>query len=85
MKKLLLITAGVILLSSCQRGCQRFEKNFQTTNRDYEITMYSGGEPVYKDKFNGIVNDTDGSDGCYYTKGDTLIEVSGDYILKSVD
>ena len=45
--------------------------------------MYSGGDTVFYDRFNGIINNSEGSDGVYYYKGDTLIEVSGDYIIKS--
>lgn len=70
-------------LCGCQRQCQRFNRGFQTTARHYEVLMYSGGDTVYHDNFYGIINDAEGSDGCYYYKGDTLIEVSGDYIIKS--
>ena len=45
--------------------------------------MYSGGDTVFYDKFNGIINNSEGSDGVCYYKGDTLVEVSGDYIIKS--
>lgn len=70
-------------LTSCQRGCQRIERKYQATERDYEVIMYSGGQPVFVDKFRGIINNADGSDGAYYYKGDTLIEISGDYTIKS--
>lgn len=46
--------------------------------------MYSGGKVVYRDKFTGIVNNSEHSDGIYYYKKDTLIEMSGDYVLKSL-
>lgn len=75
----------VVALTSCARQCQSFEKNFQTGSRNYEVIMYSGGDTVYYDKFKGIINDSKGSDGAYYSKGDTLIEISGDYIIKSTD
>ncbi len=74
---------AVGLLSSCQRGCQRMERGFQTTERNYEVEMYSGGEVVFRDSFRGIVNESKESDGVFYFKGDSLIEVSGDYIIKS--
>jgi len=81
--KTLLLIATTLVLTSCQRSCQRFNKNWQTSERTYTITMYSGGKPVFVDRFTGILNDSEHSDGCYYTKGDTLIEVSGDYVVKS--
>lgn len=81
--KILLYLTVVIVLSSCERGCAKFNKSVQTGARNYEIIMYSGGDTVYYDNFIGILNAESGSDGCYYYKGDTLIEVSGDYIIKS--
>lgn len=75
--------ACILLLASCQRACLTFNKSFQSSSRDYEVIMYSGGDTVFRDKFHGILNDSEGSDGMYYYKGDTLIEVSGDYIIKS--
>ena len=47
--------------------------------------MYSGGDTVFADEFTGIINQEEGSDGIFYIKNDTLIELSGDYVLKSVD
>lgn len=82
MKKLLVFIL-VCSLCSCQRACTRVNKNWQTSKRDYHVIMYSGGDTVFYDKFHGIINDAEGSDGCYYYKGDTLIEISGDYIIKS--
>lgn len=84
-KSTLLFAAILLLFTSCQRGCQRLEKKYQMSDRTYEVKVYSGGETVFKDRFTGIANDTEGGDGMYYIKGDTLIEVSGDYILKSVN
>lgn len=45
--------------------------------------MFSGGDTVFTDTFKGIVNNSESSDGVYYYKGETLIEVSGDYVIKS--
>lgn len=70
-------------LCSCQRACTRINRTYQTSRRDYEVIMYSGGDTVFYDKFHGIINDAENSDGCYYYKGDTLVEISGDYIIKS--
>jgi hypothetical protein len=86
MKKQTLLFIGLLCLTSCtQRGCQSFQKDTQFSERHYEITLYSGGQPVFKDRFKGIVNGEKGTDGFYYFKGDTLIEVSGEYIIKSLD
>lgn len=83
MKKLLIIALGVFTLSSCQRGCTKFNRSVQVSERNYEIIMYSGGDTVFYDKFKGIINNSANSDGAYYYKGDTLVEVSGDYVIKS--
>ena len=83
MKKTILIATAVLTLSSCQRGCTRFERNFQTSERDYSIVMFSGGDTVFVDNFRGIVNNSEHSDGIYYYKNGELVEVSGDYVIKS--
>ncbi len=82
MKQLLIITSALIL-SSCQRSCTKFERSIQTSERDYTITLFSGGDTVYTDSFRGIVNNSDHSDGIYYYKNSELFEVSGDYVIKS--
>lgn len=76
---------AVLMLSGCARGCERMEKQYQFGDRQYEIEQYSGGKLIRIHKFKGILNDSEGSDGFYYTKGDSLIEVSGDLIIKSAD
>lgn len=83
MKKLIIYSAMFLTLTSCARSCQSFDRGFQTSARNNEVVMYSGGDTVFYDKFNGIINDAENSDGAYYYKGDTLIELSGDYIIKS--
>lgn len=82
MKKLLAFIL-VCSLSSCQRACTRINKQWQTTSREYKVFVYSGGKTVFTDSFYGIINDAENSDGCYYYKDDTLVEISGDYIIKS--
>lgn len=84
MKKLLLVSAAISLASCTQRGCQSLEREMQYTERKYNVTMYSGGDPVYTDSFKGYINQEDKGDGVYYYKGDTLVEVSGDYVIKSI-
>jgi hypothetical protein len=77
----------IVLLIACtgctSRGCQRFEKGTQFSDRDYHIKQYSGGKCVGEYKFKGIINDSEGSDGYYSFKGDTLVEVSGDLTIRS--
>lgn len=77
---LFILLAG---LCGCQRQCARFNRNVQSSPRHYQVVMFSGGDTVFNDNFYGIINDAQGSDGCFYFKGDTLIEISGDYIIKS--
>jgi hypothetical protein len=84
MRKYLIILI-VVALSSCQRWTARVEKKYQVSERKYELTMFSGGQVVFKDSVKTIVNSEDNSDGIYYYKGDTLVEVSGDYVLKSIN
>lgn len=83
MKRFIVIIAVALLLSSCQRGCERMEKNLQTSKRNYTIIVYSGGKEIHKDTFTGILNGSEGSDGYYYTKDGKLIEVSGDCVISS--
>jgi len=84
MKRFIAILLLALLTSSCQRSCSRFDRQFQSSSRNYTIEVYSGGERVFMDSVNGIINDSEGSDGIYYTdKEGYLIEISGDYILKS--
>lgn len=75
---------AIVLLTGCSRGCASFDKRFQTSDRKYEISVYSGGKIVFNDTVETIINSEEKSDGIYYYKKDTLVEISGDYILKSV-
>lgn len=83
MKKIFLLILVSSTLCGCQRSCQKIDRSFQMTDRDYTIVLYSGGDTVFVDHFNGIVNNSEASDGIYYTKDGTLIEVSGDYVITS--
>jgi hypothetical protein len=84
MKRAIIYLSFFILLSSCQRACAGLDKKYQTTERQYQVVMFSGGDTVFYDNVHTIINSEEGSDGIYYYKGDTLIEVSGDYVLKSI-
>jgi hypothetical protein len=85
MKTKLLFISSILLLSSCQKSIEGFKKNFQTTDRDYVIEQFSGGKLVKTYKFTGTLNDSEGSDGFYFYNRDTLVELSGDLIIKSTN
>lgn len=85
MKRKLSILALLALTSCTERGCQRFQKKTQFNPRNYEVMVFSGGDTVHVDRFRGIINGEEGTDGFYYFKGDTLVEVSGQYVIKSVE
>lgn len=78
------ILLAFVLFCSCSRTMTGCSRDYQTGDRDYQIEMYSGGEVVFSDRFTGMVNNSESSDGIYYYKGDTLVEVSGDYVIKSI-
>lgn len=83
MKKVLL--AFLMAFTSCtQRGCQSWDRSTQFSNRKYDIKVYSGGKLIYEEQFTGIVNQEEKTDGFYYFKNDTLIEISNNQIMKSV-
>ena len=85
MKKIITIVliTGILTLFSCQRIFQSLDRSLQSSSRSYQIKMYSGDSLVFHDEFDGILNQEEHSDGVFYFKGDTLIEVSGNYIVKS--
>ena len=85
MKTKLLFISSILLLSSCQKSIEGFKKNFQTTDRDYVIEQFSGGKLVKTYKFTSTLNDSKGSDGFYFYNRDTLVELSGDLIIKSTN
>lgn len=84
MKKVFIVL-GCLSLMGCQRGCQKLDRSIQVSERNYEIVMFSGGDTVFVDKFTGIINNSEASDGVYYYKNSQLIEVSGDYVIKSTN
>ncbi len=86
MKKTVLILSVLSLsMASCQRSCEKLSRDYQSSERNYEVIMYSGGDTIFHDKFKGIINNNEHSDGCYYYNNGQLIELSGDYIIKSND
>lgn len=74
--------ALLISISSCQRGCQKFKRNTMSAKRHYHIEIYSGGKLIHQEDFHGVITEEEGN-GAFYYKGDTLVEISGEYILKS--
>lgn len=87
MKKALifLICASFLIgIGGCARGCESCNRDFQTGNRTYHIEQYSGGKLIKEWKFDGILNNQENSDGYYFSIGDTLVEINGDMIVKSV-
>ena len=86
MKKLLFIVIAIIMLSACtQRGCQKFDRNFQFSERYYHIQQYSGGKQVNEWKFKGIINNEEKSDGYFFIINNTLYEISGDITIISTE
>ena len=82
--KRLPIYIALLFLGGCQRACVRCDKAVQVSERNYTITMFSGGDTVFIDRFKGIVNNSEHSDGIYHYNNDgDLIEISGDYVIKS--
>lgn len=83
MKRTTLILIATLALTSCQRGCSKLDRALQLTEKNYTIVVFSGGDTVFVDNFKGVVNNSDHSDGIYYYKEGELIEISGDYVIKS--
>lgn len=78
-----MLTIMSLTLSSCARMCTGINRSLQMTNRNYKVTMYSGGKKVKTYKFHGIINNQESSDGYFFYINDTLVEVSGDVIIES--
>ena len=76
--KTIFIITICLLLTSCQRSCQKLDRDFQTTAKNYHLKQYSGGKLIFEKKFKGIVNSSTNSDGYYFTVNDTTYEISGD-------
>ena len=72
-----------LLMAGCARSCTGCRRSAQTGAREYHIQQYSGGEVVGEYRFHGIVNNAEESDGYYWYQGDTLVEVSGDVVIRS--
>lgn len=85
MKKttLILLIIATISLSSCKRSMESWSRSIQSSDRNYEIEYYSGGKLIKYYKFKGILNSQANSEGYYFSVEDTLIEISGDILVKS--
>lgn len=84
MKKSILYLVIVVVFSSCQRSCESVRRDVQLTKRHNTVSVYSGTQCVFTDSFYGIVNNDSGENIMYYYKGDTLVELQGTVIIKSV-
>ena len=73
----------VVTAAGCQRSCASLDRSLQASDRTYHVESYSGGKLIAVYDFTGILNNQDASDGYYFYKGDTLIEVGGDIIVTS--
>jgi hypothetical protein len=74
----------LVTLASCQRSCERLNKQMQTSDRFYHIEQYSGGVLINVFEFSGILNDSENSDGYYfYDSKNRLVELSGDLLIIS--
>ena len=84
--KTLLQTIGLwilaLSLAGCARDCQGCNRATEG-EREYEVLQYSGGQLIQTYRFRGIVNNQENSDGYYWYQNDTLVEVTGDIILRS--
>lgn len=84
-KILILIIMCAVIFGGCARSCEELDRRMQSSNRTYHIQQYSGGVLIREYKFTGILNNQENSDGYYFSVEDTLIEIGGDIIIKSVD
>ena len=87
--KIILISLSFFLLCSCERTKESITKEsiikgIQIKKRDYYIEQYSGGKLIKTYEFNGMLNDSQSSDGYYFYRNDTLYELSGDLVIKSI-
>lgn len=81
--KYLSIVALCVTLSGCARECEEQRRSNQVGSRNYHIVQYSGSTVVNEWNFKGLLNNQEKSDGFYFYKGDTLIEISGTLVIAS--
>lgn len=73
---------AIVMLGCTARDRNGISRSF-SGNRVYHIKLYSGGKLIRDDKFTGVVDNQDSSDGMYYYKNDTLVEIGGQYEITS--
>lgn len=84
MKRAHIVYLSMFFLVSCTtRSCQSCNRDMQFSARDYDIKMWSGDSLVFHDKFHGVINQEEHSDGIFYFKGDTMKEIGGNYVIIS--
>lgn len=82
---------GIVMLSSCARSCQSLDRDIMDNHKqDVRISQYSGGRLIGVWEINGIVSNSQNSDGYFfYDNKGRLVEISGDirlqYDYKSTD
>lgn len=86
MRKLQIVKLSFILIglltASCQKSCTAMQKRY-SGSRNYHVEQYSGGQLIKVYDFYGALNDSQNSDGYYFFQKDTLVEISGDIVIKS--
>ena len=76
------IVAFCLLFICCSRDWQDLNRTISRQHGQYHIELYSGGKIIFQDDFYGVVNQETGTDGVMYIKGDTMIELCGQYVIK---
>jgi hypothetical protein len=83
MKRNIFLFLALLTLGSCQRSCSHLDRDIQFSEKDYNVRTYSGGKLISEYTFKGILNNQQHSDGYFFYQNDTLVEVSGDILVKS--
>lgn len=82
MKRIVLLVLMSLMMAGCARTCNNFSRKFSGV-QNYHIRQYSGGVLIGEYRFKGVLDNQNNSDGFFFFKGDTLIELSGDLIIES--
>lgn len=86
MKKSILLLSFICLFG-CTKNDNEKSAFYSTDDRKYQINVYSAGHLIFTDTFTGLLHPNryaGSTNAYYYVKGDSLIEFTGDYILKSI-
>ncbi len=84
MKAVILVSIALLTLVGCERSYVKMEKSLDKNKaRSYNLVVFNGGDTIFVDNFDGVVNVSKEDNSIYYFKNNELIEISGDYILRS--